>query len=61
MRISITIASNDNAAFQPEPWPQLAACLSEAVNRIESAGGELINGTLRDENGNPCGSFSVSK
>jgi hypothetical protein len=47
----------DNAAFGDEPSYELARILAEVASRV--GGGELA-GTVRDENGNTVGRFTLT-
>lgn len=48
----------DNAAFEDEPHLQIADILRDVANRIAN-GGDPIEGTVRDVNGNTVGRFRM--
>ena len=58
-RIEIAI---DNAAFSPEPGPELARILRKLAHRIECSDEEGLKSTisLRDYNGNSVGTAALS-
>lgn len=57
MRITITIDTN-NAAFQPDPWPEVARILHELAGEAEEGAGYLD--PPRDHNGNRVGECKVT-
>jgi hypothetical protein len=58
MTLTITI-NMDNAAFDPEPGPEVARILRELVDRADLIANHADSVVLRDVNGNRCGRVSV--
>jgi hypothetical protein len=58
MRITIII-NTDNAAFQPDPWPEVARILRELSD--DAAEGPRYLDQPRDYNGNTCGSVTIKR
>jgi hypothetical protein len=52
------ILKTDTAAFGDEPAYELVRILSEVAIRV---GQDQTSGTIRDENGNTVGSFTLSR
>lgn len=52
-RFTLTI-DTDNAAFDPDPAPEVARILRQTADRVEAG---VTSGAARDINGNRVGTF----
>lgn len=54
------VVNCDNAAFTPEPWPEVARILRDAADHADHGRSQIATFTIRDINGNRCGSVTVT-
>jgi hypothetical protein len=62
-RISVTLETNGNAAFEDSPATEIARILREAAKRIENGdfGSDGDGFRLNDINGNKCGRVTIER
>lgn len=58
MTVSLAI-NTDNAAFQPDPAPEIARILRKIADRVEAGLSDYGHLTILDANGNTVGLFEV--